>query len=112
MKIAIPIVGGQLAMHFGHCEQFALIDSDPGACLIREILMIEAPVHQPGLLPGWLAERGAEVIIAGGMGRHAQDLFAENGIQVVIGASAEGPEVLARAYLEGTLRVGANVCDH
>ena len=28
MKIAIPLANGQLAMHFGHCEQFALIDVD------------------------------------------------------------------------------------
>jgi len=28
MKIAIPIAGGKLCMHFGHCEQFALIAAD------------------------------------------------------------------------------------
>lgn len=26
MRIAIPVTGGRLAEHFGHCEQFALID--------------------------------------------------------------------------------------
>ena len=26
--IAIPVAGGQLCMHFGHCEQFALLDVD------------------------------------------------------------------------------------
>ena len=28
MRIAIPLAGGKLAMHFGHCEQFALFDVD------------------------------------------------------------------------------------
>lgn len=31
MKIAIPMAGGQLCMHFGHCEQFALVDVDETA---------------------------------------------------------------------------------
>jgi predicted Fe-Mo cluster-binding NifX family protein len=73
---------------------------------------IDAPPHEPGLLPPWLAERGANVIIAGGMGQRAQELFAAQGIQVIVGASAETPETLISDYLAGTLQVGNNVCDH
>ena len=60
----------------------------------------------------WLAERGAEVIIAGGMGQRALQLFAENGIKVVVGAPSEPPEDVLAAYLNGTLETGGNVCDH
>lgn len=28
MRIAIPLADGKLAMHFGHCERFALVDID------------------------------------------------------------------------------------
>ena len=28
MKYAVPVSGGVLSPHFGHCEQFALIDVD------------------------------------------------------------------------------------
>ena len=28
MRFAIPLAEGQLCMHFGHCEQFALVDVD------------------------------------------------------------------------------------
>ena len=73
---------------------------------------IEAPAHEPGLLPAWLAERGAKVIIAGGMGQRAQGLFAAQNIQVVVGAPADTPEQLVDDYLAGTLQSGANVCDH
>jgi predicted Fe-Mo cluster-binding NifX family protein len=31
MKIAIPLTAGRLSAHFGHCEQFALIEADPAA---------------------------------------------------------------------------------
>ena len=112
MRIAIPIADGKLAMHFGHCEQFALIDVDPATQKILKQDLIDAPEHQPGLLPGWLKDRGADVILAGGMGSRAQNLFSQNGIRVVTGVPGETPEALVRAYLEGTLQTGENICDH
>jgi hypothetical protein len=39
-------------------------------------------------------------------------LFAQNGIEVVVGAPSETPEALVAAYLGGTLRSGDNLCDH
>lgn len=112
MRIAIPLADGKLSMHFGHCERFALIDVDPATKSIQASEELAAPKHEPGLLPRWLAEHCAQVIIAGGMGSRAQQLFAQNGIQVVVGAPAEAPEALVAAYLGGTLSAGENVCDH
>lgn len=112
MKIAIPLAGGKLTMHFGHCESFALVDVDPAEKKIVKREDIAAPAHQPGLLPPWLAERGVNMIIAGGMGQRAQALFAEQGIQVVVGAPAETPEKLIGDHLAGTLQAGENACDH
>jgi predicted Fe-Mo cluster-binding NifX family protein len=59
-----------------------------------------------------LAERGVNMIIAGGMGQRAQQLFAQQGIQVVVGASAESPEKLIADFFTGTLETGVNACDH
>lgn len=112
MRIAIPLANGKLSLHFGHCERFALVDVDPTEKKILNREDIEAPLHQPGLLPPWLAERGANIIITGGIGQRAQALFAEQGIQVVVGAAAETPEKLVSDYLAGTLQAGENVCDH
>jgi len=112
MRIAIPVAGDQLCMHFGHCEKFALVDVDPLAKKILALEHIPAPDHQPGLLPGWLAERGANLVIAGGMGARAQGLFAEKGIKVMVGAPAQAPEAVVSAYLDGTLQLGFNTCDH
>jgi ATP-binding protein involved in chromosome partitioning len=66
MRYAVPLVEGKLSMHFGHCQQFALIDTSDGE-IIRSAKAV-APTHAPGVLPAWLAEEGADVIIAGGMG--------------------------------------------
>jgi predicted Fe-Mo cluster-binding NifX family protein len=112
MRIAIPLATGKLAVHFGHCEEFALVDVDDREKKIIGEVRIGAPPHEPGRLPTWLASQGAEVIIAGGMGSRAQALFAGQGIRVIVGAAAAEPRALARAFLERSLATGTNLCDH
>ena len=111
IKIAIPLAEGKLCMHFGHCETFALVDVDLVQRKILGRADVVPPPHEPGVLPRWLAEQGAEQILAGGMGQRAQGLFTEHNIKVTVGLPAETPEVLIGQYLAGTLRAGANVCD-
>jgi ATP-binding protein involved in chromosome partitioning len=112
MRIAIPVAEGKLARHFGHCEQFALVDVNDESGDISGTQLVQAPEHEPGLLPRWLAKKGVGAIIAGGMGRRAMDLFAESGIVVAVGALDESPQELARQFLAGSLKTGENVCDH
>ncbi|MCP4660614.1 MAG: ATPase [bacterium] len=112
MQIAVPVENGRLSAHFGHCEAFAIVTADETTRKIVSTRQIPAPPHQPGFLPGWLHDQEADVILAGGMGGRAQQLFSERGIQVVIGAPTETAEALATAYLEGRLVAGANPCDH
>ncbi len=112
LKIAVPTAAGKLCAHFGHCEQFTLFDVDADKKTILKKAMAVPPPHEPGLLPTWLQEQGADVIIAGGMGSRAQELFLGKGIHVVTGASQEAPEKVVSDYLAGILKTGANVCDH
>ena len=112
MKIAIPLTDGKLCMHFGHCEQFALVEADESTKTISGTEFLTPPAHEPGVLPRWLHEQGANVIIAGGMGQRAQGLFAQNGIAVIVGAPGDTPEKIVSSFLNGTLEVGNNVCDH
>ena len=112
MRIAIPVAGGRLCPHFGRCEQFAIVNADAQKKKLVSLDMLTPPPHEPGVLPRWLREQEATVIIAEGMGRRAQELFARNGITVLVGAPAETPEQLVFAYLNGTLQAGDNICDH
>ncbi|MBW1695827.1 MAG: NifB/NifX family molybdenum-iron cluster-binding protein [Deltaproteobacteria bacterium] len=107
---AIPVSGGKLCSHFGHCEQFALIETESGE--IKGKSLHTPPPHEPGVLPKWLQQLGANIIIAGGMGSRAQDLFSQKGIMVITGAPVDSPESLVRQYLSDTLVTGENVCDH
>lgn len=112
MYIAIPIDNNKLDLHFGHCKKFALIEADLKEKKILSRNDIDAPPHQPGLLPSWLAQQGVNIVIAGGMGQKAKDLFGKCNIEVLIGAAQETPEKLVSGYLEGTLDLGENCCDH
>ncbi len=107
---AVPVSEGKLCSHFGHCEQFALIETENGK--IKGKVMHTPPPHEPGVLPKWLHELGANIVIAGGMGASAQDLFSKNGIKVITGAPMDPPESLVNQYLSDILVTGENVCDH
>jgi len=111
-RIAVPVTGGVLSSHFGHCEQFALFDIDADGKNVRGKEVQTPPPHEPGTFPKWLREQGATVIIAGGMGSRALSLFDQQGIAVVVGAAQLEPEALVRQFLEGSLASGTNVCDH
>jgi len=112
MKIAIPIADGRLSMHFGHCEQFALVEVDDANKTILGIRNLTPPPHEPGVLPRWLHEQGVDVVIAGGMGQRASAMFAQHGIQVIVGATGGTPEEIVSAYLNDALQIGENLCDH
>lgn len=104
MKIAIAQEGTTVCQHFGHCEQFALYDQEA-----NRWSMVDNPDHQPGFLPGFLRKLGADVIIAGGMGARAQELFVDLGMEVVVGASGPVPEVVDQ-FLKGELKSSGETC--
>ncbi len=112
MRIAIPVSGGTLDPHFGHCRQFTLVDVDLDEKMILATEIVNPPMHEPGVLPAWLAEQGANLVLAGGMGNMAIQIFAKHGIEVIVGAPSIDPESLAQSYLAGEIGDGANACDH
>ena len=112
MRYAIPMSNGMLSPHFGHCEQFAFIDVDEANKAIMQKQFEPSPEHEPGLLPNWLAEKGVHVVIAGGMGARARDLFRQNRIEVVFNVTESDPEKAIFDYLNGSLKFGNSICDH
>jgi len=109
-RIAIPLENGILCSHFGHCEQFAIIDTENNS--ISEETLVTPPPHEPGLLPAWLAEKGVTDVIAGGMGQRAINLFNQQNINVFAGAQIKSHKELANDLLNNSLSAGANYCDH
>ena len=112
MRYAVPVTDEMIATHFGHCQQFAFFDVDEAKKEIVDREIIASPGHEPGLLPTWLAEQGASVIMASGMGSRAQGLFRQNHIEVIIGVLGGDPERAVLDYIGGKLATGDNICDH
>ncbi|MEA3296748.1 MAG: NifB/NifX family molybdenum-iron cluster-binding protein [candidate division Zixibacteria bacterium] len=113
MKIAFPVADGKLCAHFGHCQFFALVEVNTEAKSVIKTEMLSPPAHEPGVLPKWLSEQGANLIIAGGMGMRAQQFFQQYNINVVVGVNSMfTPEELALNYINNTLEIGDNICDH
>jgi len=108
--IAVPIEAGRLCSHFGHCQEFAFVRTKDGKVIGSSRLT--PPPHEPGVIPKWLAEQGANVVLAGGIGARAKEMLVEKGIEVVIGVKEGEPEEMARSYLTGSLVTGENACDH
>jgi predicted Fe-Mo cluster-binding NifX family protein len=110
MKFAIPTAEGKLTAHFGHSQEFVLLHVEENRITKKEVLT--PPLHEPGVLPRWLHDLGTDVIIAGGMGHRALELFSQNNIRVITGAPCLTPEDLVEQYLKNSLETGSNVCDH
>jgi predicted Fe-Mo cluster-binding NifX family protein len=109
-KIAIPTTGGILSAHFGHCEKFAIYNVTDNKITKEEF--VTPPPHEPGSHPAFLRELGCTSIIAGGMGSRAQQLFAQNNIEVIIGLSSDNLKGLVETYISEGLTSRKNLCDH
>ncbi len=107
MRIFVASDGEQVTQHFGHCRYFRAYDAENNT--IVDSGVIENPGHKPGFLPVFLKEHGADVIISGGMGAAAIDLFNQNGIEVIVGASGDA-KAAAEAFLAGDLESTGDVC--
>lgn len=107
MKIAVAAMGTTVAGHFGHCENFIFFDTQDGKILSEQ--SVPNPGHRPGFLPNFLADHGAQVVIAGGMGGGAVDIFSERGVQVIVGAQGDA-RAAVQAFLAGELVSTGSVC--
>ncbi len=108
MIVAIAKEGNTVAQHFGHCKGFEIFRLENG--LVGDFHFVENPGHRPGFLPTFLADLDVNVIISGGMGASAQELFKRNNIEVVVGATGEILDVINQ-YAKGILTSSGDVCD-
>lgn len=107
MKIAVASENGMVTEHFGHCESFMIFDTENNQIVKSET--VANPGHKPGFLPNFLADRGVNVIISGGMGGGAVEIFNERNVEVVVGASGDAKTAVEN-YLKGELKTTGSVC--
>lgn len=111
--IAVPMMDGSFSTHFGGASSFALYEVDETTGTVSAKGAVAPPEHGRGVFPAWLRGMGADVILAGGMGPRAVGIFAQHGIEVVLGVEPDEPETLVQSWLDGTLRATGEPCnDH
>jgi predicted Fe-Mo cluster-binding NifX family protein len=110
MKVALPMVEGRFSEHFGGAEAFGLFDVDESKKTVVSHSIVQAPAHEKGAFPVWLRDQGASVILAGGMGPRAVQMFEQFGIKVVAGVAGGDPAAVVDAFLSGNLKTTGEVC--
>jgi len=109
MKIAVTVDGNEVSSHFGHCTGYAIYDVED--CKVLNKTYIENPGHEQCVLPDFLANAGISVVITGGMGMKANQIFIERGIKTFTGVSGN-PDNAVALYLKGELVGTGNLCNH
>lgn len=97
--------------HFGRCAYYAFVDVDGHE--IESVQIIPNPFaqsHQPGMVPQFIRQQGADVMLSGGMGYRAIGFFEQLGVQVATGASGSVGESVQR-FLDGELSEAAPCSD-
>ena len=114
MRIAISAenqngLDSPVSPHFGRCPCYILVDVEGRE--VTAVTAVDNPYygkHAPGQVPGFIHSQGADVMLAGGMGRRAVNFFQQYGIEAVTGASGTVQQAL-QSYLGGDLQ-GAEPC--
>jgi predicted Fe-Mo cluster-binding NifX family protein len=109
MRIAITSdsnlgIDANIYAHFGHTPYFTVVDIQNQ--LVKKTTIVANPYvekHQPGEVPTYLSKMDVNLIIAGGMGTKAKDIFKSFGIDVIAGASGVISEIIDQ-YLKGNLQ--------
>ena len=109
-KIAIPTCEGKLWPHFGKAPQVTIVTIENRQ--IKESQTLEAPEHEHGAMPRFIAAQGCTDVLCGGLGPGAVNMLNQMGIQVHAGAPELPIDGLLRQYLGGEIVYGDGSCHH
>lgn len=110
MKIAVAYESGRVFQHFGHSQAFRVYDVQDGKIITAETVPTQGSGH--GALAGFLAARGVDTLICGGIGAGARQALAQAGIRLFPGVQGPADEAV-KDLLAGTLAYNPDtVCTH
>lgn len=109
-RIAIPTNEGKLWQHFGKAPQVTIFNVEDGRIIDQQ--MLQAPEHEHGAMPRFLAEQGCTDVLCGGLGQGAVNLLNQLGIRIHAGAPELPVEQVLAMFLNGTIVYGDPSCHH
>lgn len=111
--IAMPVnADNVLDAHFGHASGFAFFVVDTQKKIVVEDKTLTPPAHEPGVIPTWIAAQGTHVLLTGGLGESARKILVDKGVDVVVGVASDNAEKVAKDFLNDTLNIAGNQCNH
>lgn len=108
MKYAISSAEGKVYGHFGRAPEFTFVTIEDGKVIEKEVY--PNPGHSVGSIPQFVNEKGADCMIAGGMGRRATQFFQQFGISTIVGVSGT-IDTIVQKLVDGTLEGGESICN-
>jgi len=108
MKVAISTDSDRVALHFGRCPQYTIVDIEDGK--VKNTEVIDNPGHAPGFIPRFLKDLGVTCVICGGIGQKAIDNFNNYGIKVISGVIGNVKDII-KQFIDGSLKGGASLCE-
>ncbi len=100
MRIAFAVdedkgLDSVISYHFGRCPFYLFVDIENDE--VKSVTAEQNPFdegHGPGVIPQFIHDRGAEVIVCGNMGPKARDFFSSLGVRPVTGAYGKVKDAL------------------
>jgi len=108
MIIAISVDEDKVSEHFGRCEKYYLYEVQDRYILKKT--EVKNPGHKPFFLPNFLADKGVNVLITGGMGHRAIETFKKLNIKLVTGVRGNAEKVI-NDYLYGRIKENVEPCE-
>jgi predicted Fe-Mo cluster-binding NifX family protein len=93
-----------MGAHFGHCELYTLVTVEDDK--IKQVDIVPNVPHEQGgcMAPvNYLAQKGAKILIAGGMGLRPLMGFSQSGIDVYYGGDFPTVGAAVQAFMTGKL---------
>ena len=103
-------IESMLAYHFGRCPYYVFVDVE--GTTVKNTESKKNPFfnsHEPGVVPKFIADEKAGIIVAGGMGPRAIEWFENLGVKAITTHPRKIKDILGD-YFAGNLQ-GAEPCD-
>jgi predicted Fe-Mo cluster-binding NifX family protein len=102
-RIAVCTENGELADYRSFCSTFDLIRIEANGSRVLERVTTRPPTRDLHALAAWLASHQPDVVALDAVTMAERTAFAVHGIQIVVPATEDSPQAIARGIVEGTL---------
>ncbi|MCK4336277.1 MAG: NifB/NifX family molybdenum-iron cluster-binding protein [Candidatus Aenigmarchaeota archaeon] len=102
----------RVSMHFGRCPYFIVVETEGKE--MKSHKPVENPYfenHVPFAVPEFISKLNPDVLITGGIGPRALQVFDSMNIKVIHGFSGKNQEAIEN-YLKGDIESDLNPCEH